>query len=153
MWMAKTEGAKLTAKPPSLKSLPPTDSALELNIKRAHYVSVLMTNCVTGNLPNMDPCQFGWELDKDGKSLKPKMLPDGVDLSPKAVLESTRCTCKVSNCKTNQCSCAKAKIPFSDFCGCCKGDQEECENQWGNYENEIETEDDQEDPDDDQEDQ
>ena len=76
-----------------------------------------MTNCVIGKLPNMDPCQFSWELDKDGKSLKPKMLPDGVDIAPKAVLESTRCTCKVSNCKTNQCSCAKAKIPCSDFCG------------------------------------
>ena len=109
-----------------------------------------MTNCVTGKLPNMDPCQFGWELDKDGKSLKPKMLPDGVDIALKAVLESTRCTCKVSNCKTNQCSCAKAKIPCSDFCGCCKGDQEECENQWGIL-NEIETDEDQEDSDDDQE--
>ena len=38
LWMAKTEGAKLTAKPPSLKSLLLTDSALELNIKRAHFV-------------------------------------------------------------------------------------------------------------------
>ena len=47
-----------------------------------------MTNCVTGKLPNMDPCQFGWELNKDGKSLKPNMLPDGVYIAPKAVLES-----------------------------------------------------------------
>ena len=102
-----------------------TTNWLELNIKRAHYMWVLMTNCVTGKLPNMDPWQFGWELEKDGKLLKPKMLPDRVDIAPKAVLEFTGYTCKVSNCKTNQCSCAKAKIPCSDFCGWCKGDQED----------------------------
>ena len=36
-WINKTDGAKLSAKPPTLKSLPHTDEALELNTKRAHF--------------------------------------------------------------------------------------------------------------------
>ena len=34
IWRRKTEGVKITLKPPCLRSLPPTDEALELNIKR-----------------------------------------------------------------------------------------------------------------------
>ena len=37
IWRRKTEGVKIITKPPSLRSLPPTDEALELNIKRARY--------------------------------------------------------------------------------------------------------------------
>ena len=32
----KTDGANKSSKPPTLKSLPPTNEALEMNIKRAH---------------------------------------------------------------------------------------------------------------------
>ena len=35
-WINKTCGAKKTAKPPALQSLPLTDEALEINIKRVH---------------------------------------------------------------------------------------------------------------------
>ena len=131
MWMRKTEGAKLSAKPPLLKTLPPTDEALELNIKRAHFAASMMKCCVTGKLPNMNPCEYGWELDTDEVSLKPTMLPDGVEITPKAVLQTTRCNCNTSKCRTNKCSCAKARIPCSDFCGCSKSDTDDCENRWG----------------------
>ena len=115
MWIAKTDGAKKSAKPPALKSLPPTDEALEVNIKRAHYVAIQWKSCISGNLPDLDPCDFGWE--KDGESLRPIMLPDGIDVAPKKVLEMTRCKCK-TQCKTNRCSCVKAKTSCSEFCGC-----------------------------------
>ena len=51
IWMNKTDGAKLSAKPPTLKSLPPTDEALELNIKRAHFAAAMWINCVSGHPP------------------------------------------------------------------------------------------------------
>ena len=41
IWINKTDGAKKTAKPPALQSLPPTDEALEINIKRVHYVAIM----------------------------------------------------------------------------------------------------------------
>ena len=61
IWINKTDGAKKTAKPPVLQSLPPTDEALEINIKRAHYVAILWKNCITGTPPELDPLEYGWE--------------------------------------------------------------------------------------------
>ena len=54
--MRKTDATKLTAKPPALRSLSPTDPALELNIKRAHYQAMMWHKCIDGQLPNKDPC-------------------------------------------------------------------------------------------------
>lgn len=55
--MRKTDAAKLTAKPPLLRCLPPTDPALELNIKRAYYQAIMWHKCVDGQLPKKDPCE------------------------------------------------------------------------------------------------
>ena len=41
IWMMKTDGARKGLNPPALKSLPPTNEALELNISRAHYTAIL----------------------------------------------------------------------------------------------------------------
>ena len=57
MWSKKTDNAKLNANPPTLKSLPPTDEALELNIKRAYYQAMLWQNSVYGIPPDKDPCK------------------------------------------------------------------------------------------------
>ena len=56
LWKKKTDSAKLTAKPPALKFLPPTDEALELNIYRGHHQAILWDKCVLGGkLPSIDP--------------------------------------------------------------------------------------------------
>ena len=52
--MKKTDCVKLTAKPPELQSSQPTDLALELNIRRAHF-QALWHNCFDGRLPSKDP--------------------------------------------------------------------------------------------------
>ena len=116
IWIGKTDGAKKSANPPTLKSLPPTDEALELNIKRAHFQAIMWKNCVTGILPALDPLDFGWE--RDGDSLRPSMLPVGRDVAPEAVLQMTRCKCPSSQCTTNRCSCVKAGASCTEFCGC-----------------------------------
>ena len=113
IWINKTDGAKKTAKPPALQSLPPTDEALEINIKRVHYVAILWKNCITGTPPELDPLEYGWE--KDGKSLKPIMLPDGTDVAPEKVLQMTRCKCSLSQFKSNRCSCVKTGSNPSEF--------------------------------------
>lgn len=57
IWRRKTGGVKITSTPPSLCSLPPTDEALELNIKRARYQRLVWGSCLKGHPPSLDPCQ------------------------------------------------------------------------------------------------
>ena len=116
IWISKTDGAKKTAKAPTLKSLPPTDEALELNIKRAHFATAMWKNCITGVPPDMDPCDFGWE--KDGESLRPSMLPSDKDIAPDKVLKMTQCNCSSGQCKSNRCGCVSAGTSCSEYCGC-----------------------------------
>ena len=56
--------------------------------------------CVTGIPPELDPCDFGWERDRE--SLRPIMLPDGIDVAPEQVLQMTR-KCSSSQCTKNRC--------------------------------------------------
>ena len=46
----KTDGAKLTANPVSLRSLPPIDKPLELKIVPAHHQAMMWNNCMEGRL-------------------------------------------------------------------------------------------------------
>ncbi|XP_066923101.1 uncharacterized protein [Clytia hemisphaerica] len=96
--------------------------------------------------PAGDPCKFGWTRDEQAKALNLLMLPTGTKYAPDAVLKSTRCNCKASQCKTNACSCAKAKMGCSEFCGC--GDEgytNECNNKWNENQYESDDEDENED--------
>ena len=61
LWVKKTDELSRNSKPPSLKILPPTKEALELNIKRAHYTAILWNDSITGIMFNLDPCDYGWE--------------------------------------------------------------------------------------------
>ena len=123
IWVSKTDGSKKSAKPPTLKYLPPTDEALELNIRRAHFVAIMWKNCLSGFPPNLDPCDYGWEKREDGVSLTPTMLPDGVAVTPEEVLKITRCNCASSKCVNKRCPCKKADVDCTEFCGC-----KDCEN-------------------------
>ena len=55
------------------------------------------------------------------------MLTAWIEITPPKVLQSTRCQCS-TQCKTNRCSCFKARIPWSDYCYCTKTDTDICEN-------------------------
>ena len=92
--MKKTDGAKLTSKTPSLKSLPPTDEALDLNILRAHLQAAYWHHSVSGELPMLDKFMFGFEEDPENPSmLRPVMMPTGCPIAPEDVLRVTRCNC------------------------------------------------------------
>ena len=49
------------SKSTSIKSLPPIDEALKENINQAHFTAALWKKCASGNLPPMNPCDYGWE--------------------------------------------------------------------------------------------
>ena len=118
IWKNKTDGAKKSAKPPALRSLPLTDEALEMNIKRSHYVAIMWGNCVTGNPYQLSPCEYGWERNEGEESLRPTMLPAGTKVAPDKILQTARCKCASTQCKTSKCSRVRAGLKCSEFCYC-----------------------------------
>ena len=118
IWKNKTDGAKKSAKPPALRSLPLTDEALEMNIKRSHYVAIMWGNCVTGNPHQLSPCEYGWERNEGEESLRPTMLPAGTKVAPDKILQTARCKCASTQCKTSKCSRVRAGLKCSEFCYC-----------------------------------
>ena len=63
LWTKKTDNVKLTAKPTTLKSLPPTDQALDFNILHGHIQGAHQHYSVTREPPKLDKCKFGFEED------------------------------------------------------------------------------------------
>jgi len=76
------------------KNLPPTSGSLNLHIRRAHYIAMILRKA-DENYPH---------------------LPAPVAPAPKAVLHLIKCGCK-SGCE-GRCSCHKNNIPRTEFCGC-----------------------------------
>ena len=125
LWEKKTNTAKLTTKP-KLCTLPPTDEALELNIKRAHFQAMIWYSALESDPPDIDPCNYGWKKEEETKTLQPIMLPSGTIPAPEKVLRSTRCGCKSTKCSS--CSCAKVRICCTEFCAC--KEHGDCCNPW-----------------------
>ena len=94
----KTDGAKKSAKQPALRSLLQTDKALERNIKLSHYVAIMCENCVIDNPLQLNPCEYGWEINEGEKSLKSTLLPTGIKIAHDKILQ-TRCKCISTQCK------------------------------------------------------
>ena len=63
LWMKNSNSGKHTAKPTTLKSLSPTDEALDLNILRGHFQGAHWYYSVTGEPPKLNKCKFGFEKD------------------------------------------------------------------------------------------
>ena len=70
----------------------------------------MLKNCVTGNPSLLNPCEYGWERNEGEKSLKPTILPAGIKIASAEILETTRCKCASTQCKTNKCSCVRAGL-------------------------------------------
>ena len=60
IWEKKAVTQKMTSKGIDLKSLPPTDECLELNIQRARFQLMLWDASLDGSPPNLDPCKVSF---------------------------------------------------------------------------------------------
>ena len=89
MCTMKSDGAKKSAKPPALRSLLPPGKVLEMNIELSHYVAFTWENCLIGNPPKLNSCEYGWERNKGEKSLRPTMLPTRIKIALDEILETT----------------------------------------------------------------
>ena len=68
--MARIDWANKSSNPPALKSLTPTNEALELNIKCAHFTAILWNESITESMPNMDPCYSAFGSQTVKKNLR-----------------------------------------------------------------------------------
>ena len=95
-----------------------------MNIKRSHYVAFIWENCVIGNPPQLNPCEYGWERNEGKKSLRPTMLQNGIKIAPDEILQTTRCKCVSTQCNKNKCSCVRAGLNCSELCDCQQSDDQ-----------------------------
>ena len=82
LWKIKT--GKSTTSSPKLNSLPPTDEASMENVWRCHLQVAVWKSTLCDSPQQMDPCQYGWELDPHGDPM-PRTVPAGTCLDPPSV--------------------------------------------------------------------
>ena len=81
MGTIKTDGAKISAKPPALRSFLPTDKALKINIKLSHYIAFMWENCVIGSPLQLNSCEYGWERNEGEKFLRSTIPKTGIKIT------------------------------------------------------------------------
>ena len=117
VWITKTGNRTTTA--PKLCDLPPTNSAFEQNVKRAHMQTSIWKAALMPNPPDLEVEQYGWIKDKTMKTLMPVTVPQEVPLAPDYILQLIRCSCSSETpCGSVRCSCKKAGLPCTAFCKC-----------------------------------
>ena len=93
-----------------------------MNVKLSHHVAVMWENCVIGNPPQLNSCEYGWERNEGEKSLRSTMLPTGIKIAPDKILQTTRCKCVSTQCNKNKFRCVRAGLNCSEFCHCQQSD-------------------------------
>ena len=102
-------------KVPSLKSLPPTDDSLVLHLKRAHIQAMLWKAVDRNQPPNVDLCDYGWEMSAGTPSPVRASKPVG----PPELLKVIACRCSSDTpCRRNNCNCSSAGLSCTTFCKC-----------------------------------
>ena len=103
-----------TKKGRGLEGLPPTQDAPRLHVKRATYQGVYIWGQATVAMPVLpDPIDWGWTLDKEGKTKPQRTTLPAAAVSCK---ELVHCGCK-KNCG-NRCKHVKADLPCTPLCIC-----------------------------------
>ena len=110
-----------------LKCLPPTEDALTLNIKRAHYQCSIWRNVELQTAALLRVEDYGWTKDIDNKCLDPTPLLLTTPIAPAFLMKITFCNCSSSEpCTSQNCSCRKANLKCSELCrckgNCCNGE-------------------------------
>ena len=95
-----------------------------MNIKLSHHVAIMWENCVIGNPPQLNPCEYGWEKNEGERSLGPTMLPTGIKIAPDKILQTTSCKCVSTQCNKNKCNCVRVGLSCSEFCDCQQSDDQ-----------------------------
>lgn len=119
---------------PKIKSLPPTDLALNEHIKRAHLQTMLWKAADQKNPPEVDISDFGWNI-----TAGVPIPHTGVSVvAPVELMKVVACGCTALNtCSRNNCSCKTAGVSCTAFCKCTAQD---CNNPHTKQDEDIEDE-------------
>ncbi len=100
---------------PKIKSLPPTDSALNEHVKRAHLQTMLWKASDKCSPPDVNISDFGWEIV--GNIPTPRT---GVsEVAPSELMRVVACGCSAQTaCSRHTCSCHGAALSCTSFCKC-----------------------------------
>jgi hypothetical protein len=100
------------------EKLPPSDSAVNMHVKRVHYQALVWENLSDCGIK---PTDWGWQLERN------KLVPIQIngEVAPAHMLSVVRCKCK-GNCSSSMCSCRKHGLKCVSACGKCHGS--ECTN-------------------------
>ncbi|CAH3020104.1 unnamed protein product, partial [Porites evermanni] len=109
----------------NIDSLPPTQDALHLHIRRANYQSMIWKRAQEAcpSIPRPED-ENGWYLNDEG-ILKPKLMTQEVVSS--ACIQLAFCGCSSEqSCLNRRCTCVRLSLPCSRACKCC--DTNRCRN-------------------------
>ena len=109
---------------PALRRNLPTEKAFEMNVKLSHHVAIMWKNCVIGNPPQLNPCEYGCDRNEGEKPLRPIMLPIGIKIAPDEILQTTRYKCVSTQCNKNKCRSVRAGLNCSECCDCQQSDDQ-----------------------------
>lgn len=107
---------KKKAKPPSLKSLPPTDANLLLHMLRAHLQVMLWKAADKQNAPSVIVTDFGWDLENNMPAPAIASIPP----APPELMKVISCQCKAAGkaCAQANCSCSASGLTCTTYCHC-----------------------------------
>ena len=117
------------------------------NIHRCHLQVEIWKAALEKSPPEMNPTNYGWELDHQG-ILHPRTVQPGTLSAPTEILQLIRCSWKTSVCRIAACNCSK--IGCTVFCQC--GGGKDCKSPITQHQSEEDSEKATEEPDVDDED-
>ena len=121
MWTKKISDAAVKA--PELKTLPPTSDSFSYHVLRAQIQVIIWLSTIDPHPPQLNPLQYGWEIDPSGMFLILKISTDGTPMAPEYILKLIKCGCKSTfPCKTGRCSCHSSGLGCTICCSCCTDD-------------------------------
>lgn len=100
----------------SLDSLPPTQDALHLHIRRSHYQTFIWKKAIEPRPLLPSPQSNGWIID-DG-DLKPQLMTKEPVSAACLQLAFCGCSKEGSCCATRRCTCARLQLLCSKACKC-----------------------------------
>ncbi len=113
---------------PKIKTLPPTDAALDEHIKRAHLQTMIWKASDQIEPPTVDIVQYGWVMANG----VPVPCSGVSDVAPQQLMKVVACGCCAQNaCSRSTCSCQGAAVSCTSFCKCMSMDN--CNNPHKKY--------------------
>ena len=96
------------------EKLPPAKDTLIQHIRRAHYQASVGTFSLKAYQQLDSPLQNGWQIDTEGRHLKPILTT--IEPVPQTCVAIVSCGCK--SCSTAQCKCWRGMMICTPACSC-----------------------------------